>query len=238
MIAPPSSRLRQLVDHHLDGSLTRVEMAELEDQLRTPEAMDYYLQATEIEWRMLDLGVQLHGGAGYMAEYAVERFYRDVRLFRIYEGTTQIQQIVIARESQRPIVLGKGGSRIKAIGEAAEEGDLKENAEYHAAKERQAFIESRAAELENKISRAQVIDTTTLSGNTVKFGALVTVVDEDIDEEKTYQIVGEPEADIDNGKLNMRSPLARGLIGTSHFEDGIAHRQFLPGCCQTSLHHQ
>lgn len=102
---------------------------------------------------------------------------------------------------------------IKALEEARAHGDLSENAEYHAAKERQAFIESRAAELENKISRAQVIDTTTLSGDTVKFGATVTVVDEDIDEEMSFQIVGEDEADIKQHRLSVKSPLARALIG-------------------------
>jgi transcription elongation factor GreA len=102
---------------------------------------------------------------------------------------------------------------IKALEEARAHGDLSENAEYHAAKERQAFIESRAAELENKISRAQVIDTTSLSGETVKFGATVTVVDEDIDEEMSFQIVGEDEADIKQHRLSVKSPLARALIG-------------------------
>ncbi len=102
---------------------------------------------------------------------------------------------------------------IRALEEARAHGDLSENAEYHAAKERQAFIESRAAELENKISRAQVIDTTTLSGDTVKFGATVTVVDEDVDEEMSFQIVGEDEADIKSHRLSVKSPLARALIG-------------------------
>ena len=102
---------------------------------------------------------------------------------------------------------------IRALEEARAHGDLSENAEYHAAKERQAFIESRAAELENKISRAQVIDTSSLSGSTVKFGATVTVVDEDIDEEMSFQIVGEDEADIKSKRLSVKSPLARALIG-------------------------
>lgn len=102
---------------------------------------------------------------------------------------------------------------VRALEEARAHGDLSENAEYHAAKERQAFIESRAAELENKISRAQVIDTTSLSGDTVKFGATVTVVDEDIDEEMSFQIVGEDEADIKSHRLSVKSPLARALIG-------------------------
>ena len=101
---------------------------------------------------------------------------------------------------------------IAAIAEAREHGDLSENAEYHAAREKQSFIEGRVKELEAIISLADVIDPTTLSG-AIKFGATVELVDEDTDEEKTYQIVGEPEADIEAGKLNVKSPLARSLIG-------------------------
>jgi transcription elongation factor GreA len=101
---------------------------------------------------------------------------------------------------------------IAAIAEARAHGDLSENAEYHSAKEKQSFIEGRIKELEGAISLAEVIDPTKLSG-TIKFGATVTLVDEDTDEEKTYQIVGEYEADIETGRLNMKSPLARALIG-------------------------
>ena len=101
---------------------------------------------------------------------------------------------------------------IKAIAEAREHGDLSENAEYHSAREKQSFIEGRVKELEGVLSLAEVIDPTKLSGS-IKFGATVTLVDEDTDEEKTYQIVGEPEADIEAGKLNIKSPLARALIG-------------------------
>ena len=101
---------------------------------------------------------------------------------------------------------------IRAISEAREHGDLSENAEYHAAREKQSFIEGRVKELEAILSLAEVIDPSKLSG-TIKFGATVTIVDEDSDEEKTYQIVGETEADIEAGKLNIRSPLARALIG-------------------------
>ena len=101
---------------------------------------------------------------------------------------------------------------IRDIAEAREHGDLSENAEYHAAREKQGFIEGRIKELEGLLSLAEVIDPSKLSGS-VKFGATVTVVDEDNDEEKTYQIVGETEADIENGLLNIRSPLARALIG-------------------------
>ena len=103
-------------------------------------------------------------------------------------------------------------SVIRAIAEAREHGDLSENAEYHAAREKQSFVEGRIKEIEGILSLAEVIDPTRLSG-TVKFGATVTVVVDDTDEEKTYQIVGEPEADIERGLLNIRSPLARALIG-------------------------
>jgi transcription elongation factor GreA len=101
---------------------------------------------------------------------------------------------------------------IRAIAEAREHGDLSENAEYHSAREKQSFIEGRIKELEGILSLAEVIDPTKLSGP-IKFGATVTIVDEDSDEEKTYQIVGETEADIEAGKLNIRSPIARALIG-------------------------
>ena len=102
---------------------------------------------------------------------------------------------------------------IQLLEEARAHGDLSENAEYHAAKERQAFIESRVAELNSKVSRAQIIDTSTISGKTVKFGATVTVVDEDDDSEMQFQIVGEDEADIKKNRLSVGSPLARALIG-------------------------
>ena len=101
---------------------------------------------------------------------------------------------------------------IQAIAEARELGDLSENAEYHSAREKQSFIEGRIKELEGVISLADVIDPSTLSGN-VKFGAMVTVVDEDTDEEKVWQIVGEYEANIEKGLLNIKSPIARALIG-------------------------
>ena len=104
-------------------------------------------------------------------------------------------------------------SVIAAIGEARSHGDLSENAEYHAAKERQGWIEGRIAEIEDKISRAQVIDVSKLSGKAVKFGATVTVVDEDTEDESRYQIVGEHEADVKQGRLSLTSPLARTMIG-------------------------
>lgn len=101
---------------------------------------------------------------------------------------------------------------IRAIAEAREHGDLSENAEYHAARERQSFIEGRIKELESILGRAEVIDPARLSGP-VKFGATVTLADEDSGEEKTYQIVGEVESNLEAGLLNIRSPLARALIG-------------------------
>ena len=102
---------------------------------------------------------------------------------------------------------------IRAIAEAREHGDLSENAEYHAARERQSFIEGRITELEDIISRAQVIDVSQLSGSIVRFGAKVTLADEDSDDESVYQIVGAHEADIRSGRLSVHSPLARALIG-------------------------
>jgi transcription elongation factor GreA len=102
---------------------------------------------------------------------------------------------------------------IKAIAEARAHGDLSENAEYHAAKEKQSFIEGRVMELEDQIGRAEVIDVSKLSGSTVKFGATVTVVDEDTDEKKKYQIVGDVESDATHGRISLSSPIARALIG-------------------------
>jgi transcription elongation factor GreA len=104
---------------------------------------------------------------------------------------------------------------IQAIAEARALGDLSENAEYHAAKEAQSLNEGRIQELEGLLSRADVIDLTKLNGKTVKFGAIVTLVDEDTEEEKVYQIVGEPEADVHSGRVSITSPVARALIGKS-----------------------
>ncbi len=115
------------------------------------------------------------------------------------------EELKVLKSVERPAV-------IRAIAEAREHGDLSENAEYHAAREKQSFIEGRIKELEAVISLADVIDPTKLSG-AIKFGATVALVDEETGEEKTYQIVGEPEADIERGLLNIRSPLARSLIG-------------------------
>lgn len=102
---------------------------------------------------------------------------------------------------------------IRAIAEAREHGDLSENAEYHAAKERQSFVETRILELEDKLRRAEVIDISRLDGDQIKFGATVGLSDEDTEEELTYQIVGTDEADIKAGLLSITSPLARALIG-------------------------
>ncbi|MCR8826100.1 transcription elongation factor GreA [Pseudosulfitobacter koreensis] len=114
---------------------------------------------------------------------------------------------------------------IKAIAEAREHGDLSENAEYHSAKEKQSFIEGRIKELEGAISLADVIDPAKMKGS-IKFGATVTLVDEDTDEEKTYQIVGEYEANIEAGLLNIKSPIARALIGK---EEGDSVEVRTPG---------
>jgi transcription elongation factor GreA len=110
------------------------------------------------------------------------------------------------KSAERPAV-------IRAIAEARTHGDLSENAEYHAARERQSFIEGRIAELEEIISSAEVIDPSSLSGEHVKFGAHVRLVDEETDKESAYQIVGVHEADIKSGKLSISSPLAKALIG-------------------------
>lgn len=119
---------------------------------------------------------------------------------RLQEELRHLKQV------ERPAV-------IRAISDAREHGDLSENAEYHAAKERQGFIEGRIAELEAKISHAEVIDVSKLSGKYIKFGATITLVDEDTEEEHKYQIVGGDEADIRQQKLSITSPLARALIG-------------------------
>ncbi len=119
---------------------------------------------------------------------------------------------------------------IQAIAEAREHGDLSENAEYHAAKESQSHIEGRIIELDSKLARAQVIDTSKLSGDNVKFGATVTVVDEDTEEEATYKIVGEDEANISEGKLSLSAPLARAMIGK---EEGDVAEVSAPGGAKT-----
>ena len=124
-------------------------------------------------------------------------------------GYTALEQELKHRQQvERPRI-------IQQITEARSHGDLSENAEYHAAKEQQAHNEGRIAELEDKLARAEVIDVSKLSGDTVKFGATVTVIDEDTEEKKVWQIVGESEADARAGKISIASPLARALIGKS-----------------------
>jgi transcription elongation factor GreA len=123
------------------------------------------------------------------------------------------------KTDERPSVIG-------AISEARSHGDLSENAEYHAAKERQSYIEGRIAELEDKLARAQVIDVSKLSGTNVKFGATVTVIDEDTDHKAAYKIVGEDEADVKLGKISITSPIARAMIGK---EEGDTAEVSAPG---------
>ena len=123
------------------------------------------------------------------------------------------------KTDERPSVIG-------AISEARSHGDLSENAEYHAAKERQSYIEGRIAELEDKLARAQVIDVSKLSGSNVKFGATVTVIDEDTDHKAAYKLVGEDEADVKLGKISITSPIARAMIGK---EEGDVVEVAAPG---------
>ena len=128
------------------------------------------------------------------------------------DGYARLQEeIKRLKSTDRPAV-------IRAIAEARTHGDLAENAEYHAARERQSFIEGRLAELEDRVARAEVIDVSKLSGSLVKFGATVTLADEETDEEQTFQIVGEDEADVGQGLLSITSPLARALIGKAEGE--------------------
>lgn len=120
--------------------------------------------------------------------------------------TTLAAELKKRQQEERPRI-------IQAISEARAHGDLSENAEYHAAKEAQSHNEGRIAELEDQLSRAEVIDVSKLGGSSIKFGATVTLVDEESDEEKVYQIVGEGEADVKGGKISITSPIARALIG-------------------------
>lgn len=123
------------------------------------------------------------------------------------EGLARLEEeLKHLRSVERPAV-------IRAIAEARAHGDLSENAEYHAARERQGFIEGRLAELEAVVSAAEVIDIKRLTGSQVAFGATVTVVDEETEDEKTYQIVGQHEADIRIGRLSISSPMAKALLG-------------------------
>lgn len=122
-------------------------------------------------------------------------------------GYTMLEDELKHRQSiERPRI-------IQQIAEARSHGDLSENAEYHAAKEAQSHNEGRIGELEDKLARAEVIDVSKLSGETIKFGATVTLVDEDTEEKRVWQIVGEPEADAKKGRISIASPLARALVG-------------------------
>jgi transcription elongation factor GreA len=134
-----------------------------------------------------------------------ERAMNKVPMTR--EGYAQLQEEFRWRtQEERPRI-------IEAIAEARAHGDLSENAEYHAAKEAQGHNEGRVSELEGLISRAEVIDVSAMTGDTVRFGATVTLIDEDTEEEKSYQIVGDQEADVKAGKISISSPIARALIG-------------------------
>lgn len=132
---------------------------------------------------------------------AMERVPMTIEGFQTLE--TELQRL---KSEERPRI-------IQAIAEARAHGDLSENAEYHAAKEAQGLNEARVSDLEDKLSRADVIDVSTLSGDTVKFGATVKLIDEDTDEKVTYKIVGDLEANLRDGKISISSPIARALIG-------------------------
>ena len=117
-----------------------------------------------------------------------------------------IEELKILKTIERPLI-------VKAIADARSNGDLSENAEYHAAREKQSFIEGRVAEIEDIISKAEIIDVTLLSGSVVKFGASVTIINLEDKKESKYQLVGEFEADIESKKISVTSPIARALIG-------------------------
>ena len=126
----------------------------------------------------------------------------------IYHGKGCLEELKNLKTVERPAI-------IAAIAEARAHGDLSENAEYHAAREKQSFIEGRILELEDAMSRAQVIDTAALSGDKIVFGANVLLFDEEAEDEISYQIVGQYEADLEKGRISVQSPLARALIGKS-----------------------
>ncbi|MBT4933215.1 MAG: transcription elongation factor GreA [Rhodospirillaceae bacterium] len=123
--------------------------------------------------------------------------------------------VVRLEEEQRRLLEEERPAIIRAIASAREHGDLSENAEYHAARERQSFVEGRLAELKSIISLAEIIDPGALSGDVVRFGATIELADEETDAESTYQIVGTHEADVNSGRLSVTAPLARALIGKS-----------------------
>lgn len=128
------------------------------------------------------------------------------------EGLAKLEaELLRLKSEERPRI-------IQQIAEARSHGDLSENAEYHAAKEAQGLNEAKVAELEDKLSRAEIVDTSKLSGASVKFGATVTLIDEDTEEKVSYKIVGETEANVREGKISIGSPIARALIGKSKGE--------------------
>ncbi len=130
----------------------------------------------------------------------------DIRIPLTPAGVARLEAELKKWKDERPLV-------IKAIGEARAHGDLSENAEYHAARERQGILEANVRKLEDVLSRAQVIDPRRFDGTRIRFGATVTLQDEERGEEMTYQIVGDPEADIDHGRISVLAPLGRALIG-------------------------
>jgi transcription elongation factor GreA len=131
-------------------------------------------------------------------------------------GHARLRKMLDQLKAERPQISA-------AIEEARAHGDLKENAEYHAAKDKQGLVEAKIRELETKIARSQIIDPTSLSGSRVSFGATVTILDNDSDEETTYAIVGEDESDYKNGLLNFMSPIARGLMGKEEDDEVKIH---------------
>ena len=149
---------------------------------------------------MLGVGVMVRTDAEIVSK-AMEKVPMTVEGFQKIEAELHRLKAV-----ERPRI-------IQQISDAREHGDLSENAEYHAAKDAQSLNEGRILELESLISRAEVIDVSKLSGDRIKFGAIVKLVDEDTEEEKTYQIVGEPEADVRSGRVSVSSPIARALMG-------------------------
>jgi transcription elongation factor GreA len=158
----------------------------------------------DVEWSVEGLG-----GAASAIKAARQEEMRMEKLPMTAEGYAVLEaELKHCQQVERPRI-------IQQITEARSHGDLSENAEYHAAKEQQSINEGRIAELEDKLARADIIDVSKLSGDTIKFGATVTLIDEDTDEKRVWQIVGEPEADAKHGKISITSPLARALIGKS-----------------------
>jgi transcription elongation factor GreA len=152
----------------------------------------------------------LNGASAACGSQAADAFYRTEDMEKVpmtAGGYARLDdELRRLKNVERPAV-------IQAISEARAHGDLSENAEYHAAKERQAWIEGQILEFEDKFSRAEIIDVSKLAGDTVKFGATVVLIDEDTDQKKTWQIVGDFEADVKSGKISISSPIARALIG-------------------------